>query len=113
MRRILTEAVARGICRGNAARRHRPARGDAHGQNCGLGVFGEQQLRLRTVETQAAERLAERIICLFERLPTDGERLSQGLAHPDFLRALTREDEGNHADSLLGPRLARADARTG
>ena len=92
---------------GNAARRHCAADGDAHGQDRRLRVFGEQQLRLWTLEAQAAQRLAKRIVGLVERLPTDRECIGQGLAHSDFLRALAGKDECNHARPRTIRKLAR------
>ena len=51
---------------------------------------------VRTLEAQTAQRFAQRRVSLGERLSADRERVGQGLAHADGLRALARKDEGNH-----------------
>ena len=54
------------------------------------------ELVLRTVEDDAAERLAERRVRLLEGLAANRKRLRQGAAHADLLCPLSWKEEGNH-----------------
>ena len=83
-----------------------PVDGDADGEDRGLRVLGEQQLLFGPFEAQAAQRLAERLVGLGERLAADRKRLGELLAHADFLGALTGKHTGNHR----GRRLMRRQA---
>ncbi len=93
---VLAQAVA-----GDEGRAHPPGGQEAQGrhadrENGRLGVFGQRQRVLGALEAQLAERLSERGIGLSERIPANRKRLREGLSHADLLRALSREDEGNH-----------------
>ncbi len=61
-----------------------------------LGVFGQRELILGTVENDAAERLAERDVGLRDGLAADRIGVGERPAHADLLRALSRKDERDH-----------------
>src|SRR5207247_5211470 len=60
------------------------------------------------LETDAAQRLAERRVCLGERVAAQRKRVCQRLAHADLLRALTREDECDQWCAVAPPEAAAA-----
>ncbi len=94
--RILAEAVAGRKGRANPPGLREAARGYACRENRRLGVLGEQQPFFGPIEAQPAQRFAERRIGFVERLPAEGKRVGQSLAHADLLRALPGKNECNH-----------------
>ena len=102
------------ICGAHPARLEQPGRGDADRQDGRLGVLGEHEAVLGTVEAQLAERLAQRRIRLVKHRAALGVGLGQRATHADFLRALPWKHEGDHV-ALTGmaamPRSSRSTSR--
>jgi hypothetical protein len=96
MRRVLAKTVTGSKRRFDAVVSCEPVDGHARGEDGGLGVLGEQQPFFWSLETQRAQRLAERIVRLRERVATDRIRRGEILPHADFLGSLTWKDRGNH-----------------
>ena len=83
--------------RGRQPLRNQPAMDrQADGQNRRLRILGQRQGFNRALETERAERLAERLVGLFERGTSGRRRLRERLAHADSLRTLSGKDECNH-----------------
>ena len=81
-----------------------------------LGVGGQRQLRLRPLEHELRELLAERCVYARKHVPRGRKRLGEPLAHADRLRALSWKYEGRlHPESFLfhSSRGARAETRAG
>src|SRR5262245_24661481 len=96
MCRILTKAVT---CREgwlDTARFDQPQHRDAHRQDCRLCVLRKLQRLSRALETERAQRFAERRIGLGKRIAADRKVLSERLSHPDLLRSLAGKDECDH-----------------
>ena len=94
VRRMLAEAVAGGKCGAHALGVQLTPCRHADREDCRLGVFGEKELVFRSVETQPAQGLAQRIVCLAKRVPTHGKPLRERFSHTDFLGALAGKEEG-------------------
>src|SRR3954471_8749479 len=97
---VLAEAVSREIRRRQPTGRKEPVRRNADGENRGLRVFRERQAVFRTVEDDAAERLAERVVRFGKSVAADRKRIGQGLPHAWLLRSLSRKNCGNHAAAI-------------
>ena len=67
----------------------------------GLGILGQGQLIGGSLDHQAIEVLAQRLVDLLEHLAGDGARLGQRLAHAHGLAALARKDECTHVRSAM------------
>jgi len=106
--RVLAEAVPGDKRRRDTFRRQQPVRRDARREDRRLRVLGQRQLVLGTFETELAERLAQRRVCLGKRLRAHGKRVGERLAHADLLRTLTREDECQHAYTNVKSRCTRS-----
>src|SRR5262249_24901541 len=86
--------------------------GNRRRQDRGLRVRGELQVRLGPLEAELRQRGAENAVGFLEDGPALREGRGERLAHPDVLRSLAGEDEGDlqgPAASLRAPR-ARSSA---
>ena len=67
-----------------------------------LGVLGQGQIRLRPLEHEPAQALAQRIVDLLEDEARRAEGLGERTPHADGLGSLAREDEaGGHSEFSL------------
>src|SRR5476649_1379646 len=109
VRGILAETVPRDERRREPARRQESGGRGTDREDRRLRMLGQRQLILGAVEDDAAERLAERRVGLVERLAADRERVGQGAAHANLLRALSGKDESDHArgtaDAAMSPSM--------
>ncbi len=92
--RMAGHAVAEARELAAAPRLERAERGERGRHQRRLRVLGQTQPLLGSLEDQAAERLAERLVDLLEHLARRRHRVMQRPAHADGLRPLTRKDEG-------------------
>src|SRR5881296_801216 len=105
-RRVFPETVARGERGLEAAFGARGGRRDRRRENRGLGVGGQREVRLRTLEHEPRQVEAERLVRLLEdRLRARGRRV-EPLAHPDRLRALAGEEKRDRGHRWSGLREA-------
>ena len=99
-RRVLTQAVTRQQLRLQPTRSQMHPRCHAVDQNCRLGVLGQAQFILRSIETQTPQIVAQNRVGLFKQPAHLGIHLPQVPAHADELRALARE-YAHHASGHL------------
>src|SRR5438552_3958227 len=105
-RRVFPETVARGERGLEAAFGARGGRRDRRREDRGLGVGGQREVRLRTLEHEPRQVEAERLVRLLEdRLRARGCRV-EPLAHPDRLRALAGEEKRDRGHRWSGLREA-------
>src|SRR3989442_944645 len=105
-RRVFPETVARGERGLEAAFGARGGRRDRRREDRGLGVGGQREVRLRTLEHEPRQVEAERLVRLLEhRLRARGRRV-EPLAHPDRLRALAGEEKRDRGHRWSGLREA-------
>ncbi len=86
--------------------REQTADGDARREDGWLRNFGKRQPIHRAVEDQFTQRLAKRGIGFGERLRANLKLVSEGLAHADRLRPLTRKDERDHGWLAANARIS-------
>ena len=70
-----------------------PPGGDRVGQHGRLAVLRRHQVLVGPLEADAREVVPEEVVRLLEGASCSGERIAEGLAHADFLRALSGEQE--------------------
>src|SRR3989454_333413 len=105
-RRVFPETVARGERGLEAAFGARGGGRDRRREDRGLGVGGQREVRLRTLEHEPRQVEAERLVRLLEhRLRARGRRV-EPLAHPDRLRALAGEEKRDRGHRWSGLREA-------
>ena len=101
-RAVLAERVAGCVSRQRNVGRTLAQRGErCHaGRDDGrLRVVGEHELAVGTLEAELGELPAERGIGAFEHVARRGRRIEERTPHPDFLRALSRKEPGEHVSA--------------
>ena len=73
---------------------------DAHGEDGRLGVDGVVELLFGPLETHPGQREAKDLVGPPEHLAGGLGDVEEGFAHPDVLRTLAGEDEGDRARTV-------------
>ena len=107
--RVLAQAVPRHVGRPRRAPGLEGPQGrDAGGQDRGLGVGGELEVALGTLEAEPGKREPQGAVGLLENGAGLREGVAEALAHAHGLGALAREDEGDaHAGRFSSLRADR------